>query len=46
MKKRRKNIVYSTNPNFKYDYDEEMENTIAKNKQNQPPTEGTTVRVV
>tara|TARA_B100001093_G_scaffold464884_1_gene482168 strand:+ start:55083 stop:55412 length:330 start_codon:yes stop_codon:yes gene_type:complete len=34
MKKRKKNIVYSTNPNFKYDDEEELENTIAKNKQN------------
>ena len=34
MKKRKKNIVYSTNPNYQYEYEDELENTIAKNNQN------------
>ena len=34
MKKRKKNIVYSTNPNYQYEYEDELENTIEKNKQN------------
>ena len=34
MKKRKKNIVYSTNPNYQYEYEDDFEKTIAKNKQN------------
>ena len=30
MKKRKKNIVYSTNPNYQYEYEDELENTIEK----------------
>lgn len=33
MSKKRQNIVYSTNPNFSYDEEEEME-TLDPNKQN------------
>lgn len=34
-KKNLKNVVYSTNPNFDYEYDEEQEiETLAKNEQN------------
>ena len=34
MKKRKNNIIYSTNPNYQYEDEDEVKNNIAKNKQN------------
>tara|TARA_B100000287_G_C20101801_1_gene570671 strand:+ start:165 stop:494 length:330 start_codon:yes stop_codon:yes gene_type:complete len=33
MKKNKKGVIYSTNPNFQYEYDNEEQEKIANNKQ-------------